>query len=213
LGGFMVATRSGDFQLGLMLAALAVLVLPSAAEAYTPEGDKRVQATRFACAAPRFRTSTASGPACTGTRRSLVLAAGSSSVPGHTGRRRATAEGQAEWRALRSLLSPQASAANYIQKLPKGVMRRWPRSGAPRPPRGKLPKLLPCQDRGVSPKTDRLRAVFVCRIAKPAICLAIAGEQAQPDRQVRACQKLKNLYYRPPSLRSAARCASRARKF
>jgi hypothetical protein len=35
-----------------------------------PKGNKRVQATRFACAAPRFRTSTASGPACTGTRRS-----------------------------------------------------------------------------------------------------------------------------------------------
>jgi hypothetical protein len=30
---------------------------------------------------------------------------------------------------------------------------------------------------------------------------------------VRACQRLKNLYYRPPFLRSAARCASRARTF
>jgi hypothetical protein len=37
----MVAIRSGDFQLGLMLAtALAVLVLPTAAEAYTPEGQQ-----------------------------------------------------------------------------------------------------------------------------------------------------------------------------
>jgi hypothetical protein len=93
LGGFMVVTRSGDFQLGLMLAtALAVLVLPTAAEAYTPEGHKRVQATRFACAALRFRASTASGPACTGTRRSLVLVAGGSSAPGHTGRRRTAAD-------------------------------------------------------------------------------------------------------------------------
>jgi hypothetical protein len=48
LGGFMVATRSGDFQLGLMLAALAVLVLPTAAEAYTPEG-------RQACTGDAFR--------------------------------------------------------------------------------------------------------------------------------------------------------------
>ncbi len=105
----MVATRSRDFELGLMLAtALA-----------RPKGNKPVRATRFACASQRFRTSTASGPACTGTRRSLVLAAGGSSAPGHAGRRRAAAEGQAEWRALRSLL-PQASAANYIQKLPKG---------------------------------------------------------------------------------------------
>jgi hypothetical protein len=60
-----------------------------------PKGNKRVQATRFACAAPRFRTLTASGPACTGTRRSLVLAAGGSSAPGHTGRGRAAAERQA----------------------------------------------------------------------------------------------------------------------
>jgi len=44
----MVATRSGDFQVGLMLAtALAVLVLPTAAEAYTPEGDKRVSGDAF----------------------------------------------------------------------------------------------------------------------------------------------------------------------
>jgi len=60
-----------------------------------PKGDKRVQATRFAYAAPRFQTSTASGPACTGTRRSLVLAAGVSSAPGHTGRRQAAGERQA----------------------------------------------------------------------------------------------------------------------
>jgi len=58
------------------------------------KGNKRVQATRFACAAPRFRTSTVSGPACTGTRRSLVLAAGGSSAPGHTDRGRAAAEYQ-----------------------------------------------------------------------------------------------------------------------
>jgi len=56
LGGFMVATRSGDFQLGLMLAtALAVLVLPMAAEAYTPEG-------RQACTGDAFRLCSAEIP-------------------------------------------------------------------------------------------------------------------------------------------------------
>ena len=56
LGGFMVATRSGDFQLGLMLAtALAVLVLPTAAEAYTPEG-------RQACTGDAFRLCSAEIP-------------------------------------------------------------------------------------------------------------------------------------------------------
>jgi hypothetical protein len=45
----MVATRSRDFELGLMLAAaLAVLVLPTAAEAYTPEGQQ-------ACTGDAFR--------------------------------------------------------------------------------------------------------------------------------------------------------------
>src|SRR3984893_13295380 len=71
------------------------------------KGDKRVQATRFACAAPRFRTSTASGPACTGTRRSLVLAAGGSSAPGHTSRRRAAAERKA------------GGCGKFITRLPK----------------------------------------------------------------------------------------------
>src|ERR1700675_644726 len=51
----MVATRSGDFQLGLMLAALAVLVLPTAAEAYTPEG-------RQACTGDAFRLCSAEIP-------------------------------------------------------------------------------------------------------------------------------------------------------
>jgi hypothetical protein len=56
LGGFMVATRSWDFQLGLMLAtALAVLVLPTAAEAYTPEG-------RQACTGHAFRLCSAEIP-------------------------------------------------------------------------------------------------------------------------------------------------------
>ena len=46
---FRVVTRSGDLQLGLMLAtALAVLVLPTAAEAYTPEGQQ-------ACTGDAFR--------------------------------------------------------------------------------------------------------------------------------------------------------------
>jgi hypothetical protein len=45
----MFAIRSGNFQLSLMLAtALAVLVLPMAAEAYTPEG-------RQACTGDAFR--------------------------------------------------------------------------------------------------------------------------------------------------------------
>jgi hypothetical protein len=52
----MVATRSKDFQLGLMLAtALAVLVLPSAAEAYTPEGQQ-------ACTGDAFRLCSAEIP-------------------------------------------------------------------------------------------------------------------------------------------------------
>ena len=52
----MVATRSGDFQLGLMLAtALAVLVLPTAAEAYTPEGQQ-------ACTGDAFRLCSAEIP-------------------------------------------------------------------------------------------------------------------------------------------------------
>jgi hypothetical protein len=56
LGGFMVVTRSGDFHLGLMLAtALAVLVLPMAAEAYTPEG-------RQACTGDAFRLCSAEIP-------------------------------------------------------------------------------------------------------------------------------------------------------
>ena len=55
MGGFMVATRSGDFQHGLMLAALAVLVLPTAAEAYTPEG-------RQACTGDAFRLCSAEIP-------------------------------------------------------------------------------------------------------------------------------------------------------
>ena len=56
LGGFMVVTRSGDFQRGLMLAtALAVLVLPTAAEAYTPEG-------RQACTGHAFRLCSAEIP-------------------------------------------------------------------------------------------------------------------------------------------------------
>jgi hypothetical protein len=45
----MVATRSRDFELGLMLAtALAALVLPTAAKAYTPEGQQ-------ACTGDAFR--------------------------------------------------------------------------------------------------------------------------------------------------------------
>jgi hypothetical protein len=52
----MVATRSGDFQLGLMLAtALAVLMLPMAAEAYTPEGQQ-------ACTGDAFRLCSAEIP-------------------------------------------------------------------------------------------------------------------------------------------------------
>jgi hypothetical protein len=52
----MVAIRSGDFQLGLMLAtALAVLVLPTAAEAYTSEG-------RQACTGDAFRLCSAEIP-------------------------------------------------------------------------------------------------------------------------------------------------------
>jgi hypothetical protein len=92
----MVATRSRDFQLGLMLAtALAVLVLPTAAEAYTPEGQQ-------ACTGDAFRLCSSEIPnidrvraSCTGTRRSLVLAAEGSSAPGRTGQRRAAAERKA----------------------------------------------------------------------------------------------------------------------
>ena len=103
LGGFMVATRSGDFQLGLMLAArLRSWCCRRQQMPTRRKGDKRVQATRFACAAPRFRTSTGSEPACTGTRRSLVLAAGGSSAPGHTGRCRTAAD---SWGNL--VLQPQ----------------------------------------------------------------------------------------------------------
>jgi len=52
----MVAIRFGDFQLGLMLAtAFAVLVLPTAAEAYTPEG-------RQACTGDAFRLCSAEIP-------------------------------------------------------------------------------------------------------------------------------------------------------
>src|ERR1700730_829327 len=55
-GGFMVATRSGNFQLSLMLAtALAVLVLPTAAESYTPEGQR-------ACTGDAFRLCSAEIP-------------------------------------------------------------------------------------------------------------------------------------------------------
>jgi hypothetical protein len=55
-GGFMVATRSRDFQLGLMLAtAFAVLVLPTTAEAYTPEGQQ-------ACTGDAFRLCSAEIP-------------------------------------------------------------------------------------------------------------------------------------------------------
>src|SRR5258707_845471 len=55
-GGFMVAIRSGDFQRGLMLAtAFAVLVLPTEAEAYTPEGRK-------ACTGDAFRLCSAEIP-------------------------------------------------------------------------------------------------------------------------------------------------------
>jgi hypothetical protein len=56
LGRLMVATRSGDFQLGLILAtALAVLMLPTAAEAYTPEGQQ-------ACTGDAFRLCSAEIP-------------------------------------------------------------------------------------------------------------------------------------------------------
>ena len=52
----MVAIRSGDFQLGLMLAtALAVSELPTAAEAYTPEGQQ-------ACTGDAFRLCSAEIP-------------------------------------------------------------------------------------------------------------------------------------------------------
>ena len=52
----MFAIRSGNFQLSWMLAtALAVLVLPSAAEAYTPEG-------RQACTGDAFRLCSAEIP-------------------------------------------------------------------------------------------------------------------------------------------------------
>jgi hypothetical protein len=36
----MVATRSGDFQLGLTLATALAVLVPMAAEAYTPEGQQ-----------------------------------------------------------------------------------------------------------------------------------------------------------------------------
>jgi hypothetical protein len=52
----MFAVRSWNFQLSLMLAtALAVLVLPMAAEAYTPEG-------RQACTGDAFRLCSAEIP-------------------------------------------------------------------------------------------------------------------------------------------------------
>jgi hypothetical protein len=52
----MFAIRSGNFQLSLMLAtALAVLVLPTAAEAYTPEGQQ-------ACTGDAFRLCSAEIP-------------------------------------------------------------------------------------------------------------------------------------------------------
>jgi hypothetical protein len=52
----MFAIRSGNFQLCLMLAtALAALVLPMAAEAYTPEG-------RQACTGDAFRLCSAEIP-------------------------------------------------------------------------------------------------------------------------------------------------------
>jgi hypothetical protein len=52
----MVAIRPRDFQLGLMLTtALAVLVLPTAAEAYTPEGQR-------ACTGDAFRLCSAEIP-------------------------------------------------------------------------------------------------------------------------------------------------------
>jgi hypothetical protein len=52
----MFAIRSGNFQLGLMLAtALAILMLPTAAEAYTAEG-------RQACTGDAFRLCSAEIP-------------------------------------------------------------------------------------------------------------------------------------------------------
>ena len=80
-----------------------------------------------------LRTSTASGPACTGTRRSLVLAAGVSSAPGHTGRRRAAAERQEGLPLLRfnngipqdayirekSHIRKEAGRAEYFERFPK----------------------------------------------------------------------------------------------
>src|SRR5882724_4491596 len=95
-GGFMVAIRSGNFQRGLMLAtAFAVLVLPTEAEAYTPEG-------RQACTGDAFRLCSAEIPnvdrvrACLH-RNKAQLSPGCrvSSAPGHTGRRQAAGERQA----------------------------------------------------------------------------------------------------------------------
>jgi hypothetical protein len=92
----MVATRSSDFQLGLMLAtAFAVLALPTAAEAYTPEGQQ-------ACTGDAFRLCSAEIPnvdrvrACLH-RNKAQLSPGCRGFisPGHTGRRRAAAERQA----------------------------------------------------------------------------------------------------------------------
>ena len=89
----MVATRSGDFQLGLMLAtALAVMLLPTAVEAYTPEGQR-------ACTGDAFRLCSAEIPnvdrvrACLH-RNKAQLSSGcrGSSAPGRTGRRRAPVE-------------------------------------------------------------------------------------------------------------------------
>src|SRR5258705_13108793 len=111
----MVATRSRDFELGLMLAtALAVLVLPTAAEAYTPEGQQ-------GCTGDAFRLCIAEIPnvdrvrACLHRNKAQLSPGcrGFISPRAHTGRRRAAAEGQAEWRALRSLLPPSERRELY----------------------------------------------------------------------------------------------------
>jgi hypothetical protein len=63
----MVATRPGDFQFGLMLAtALAVLVLPSAAEAYTPEGQQACTGDAFRVRACLHRNKAQLSPGCRG---------------------------------------------------------------------------------------------------------------------------------------------------
>jgi hypothetical protein len=81
-GIFMSAIRSSHVQLGLLFATtLSLLMWPVAAGAYTAEQQQACSDVRFACAVPRFRMSTVSRSAWSGTNPGSAPAAASSSVP------------------------------------------------------------------------------------------------------------------------------------